>query len=420
MKFHHSSVAALFCLFFSLVYSCIPETHALTHPAFDPSKLAYENNLKRRSIYGPRRKVAIRNVRVFDGNQLGAPSTVVIDGKHIGKDPKDAEQIDGRGGVLIPGLIDSHNHVKTVEDLEELSGFGVTTTMMMACLSIPQCHSVQGHVGLTDVHIAGLAAIAPNSEHAIILNIPDNETLSGPSQAADFVGDQVASGAAFIKLIAEDPGSPTLSQVTLDTIVHYAHQHEKLTACHAASKSAVGMALKARVNQVHHSPLDTALDASDIEKYVKLGALNVPTLVAMQGFSVLRPNISFYGPAKDSVTALSKVGIPILAGTDAIGNLHLTAIPYIPFGDSLHTELELLVQAGLSTVDALRAATVLPARHFRLPDRGLIEPGRRADLVLLSGDPIADIRATRSIERIWIEGIEYDGVKSSSNTSSSS
>jgi imidazolonepropionase-like amidohydrolase len=68
----------------------------------------------------------------------------------------------------------------------------------------------------------------------------------------------------------------------------------------------------------------------------------------------------------------------------------------------------LLIEAGLSNVEALRAATVLPAQHFGLHDRGVIEPGRRADLVLIDGDPIADIRATRQIRRVWCAGVEHD------------
>ena len=74
---------------------------------------------------------------------------------------------------------------------------------------------------------------------------------------------------------------------------------------------------------------------------------------------------------------------------------------------SLHDELELLVAAGLSTVEALRAVTVLPAKHFGLTDRGAIRPGLRADLVLLDGDPVADIRATRAICRVWCAGVDH-------------
>jgi imidazolonepropionase-like amidohydrolase len=94
----------------------------------------------------------------------------------------------------------------------------------------------------------------------------------------------------------------------------------------------------------------------------------------------------------------------VLAGTDANNAAGVPASP--EHGSSMHRELELLVEAGLTPVDALRAATVLPARYFGLPDRGVIEAGQRADLVLIAGDPLADIGATRKIERVWCTGIE--------------
>ena len=80
----------------------------------------------------------------------------------------------------------------------------------------------------------------------------------------------------------------------------------------------------------------------------------------------------------------------------------------MPHGESLHRELELLVDAGLSTLDALLAATALPARYFGLTDRGAIEPGLRADLILIEADPLADITGTRAISRIWCGGVEHE------------
>ena len=76
--------------------------------------------------------------------------------------------------------------------------------------------------------------------------------------------------------------------------------------------------------------------------------------------------------------------------------------------ERLRRELELNDGAGLSTADVLPAAGPTSGHGVGLADRGVIEPGRRADLVLLDGDPIADIRATRSIRRIWIGGIEHE------------
>jgi adenine deaminase len=99
----------------------------------------------------------------------------------------------------------------------------------------------------------------------------------------------------------------------------------------------------------------------------------------------------------------------VLAGTDTNypdpegeGNAILNA--YAGHGIALHHELALLVRAGLSPAAALTAATSAPARMFGLTDRGRIAPGLRADLLLVDGEPCADITATRNITEIWRNG----------------
>ena len=92
--------------------------------------------------------------------------------------------------------------------------------------------------------------------------------------------------------------------------------------------------------------------------------------------------------AMETVRRLHDAGIDLLAGTDA-GN------PGTAHGASLHGELALLVRAGLTPTEALRAATSRPASRFGLKDRGRIAPGLRADLLLVDGDPSKDIEATR-------------------------
>ncbi|MCF3139547.1 amidohydrolase family protein [Paenarthrobacter sp. AR 02] len=104
-----------------------------------------------------------------------------------------------------------------------------------------------------------------------------------------------------------------------------------------------------------------------------------------------------YSRAVGNVRRLAEAGVVLLAGTDAPN-------PGTVFGASLHRELELLVQCGLSPAQALTAATAEPARVFGLGDRGRVDVGLRADLILVSDNPLADITATRSIERIWRGG----------------
>ena len=80
----------------------------------------------------------------------------------------------------------------------------------------------------------------------------------------------------------------------------------------------------------------------------------------------------------------------------------------VPFGTSLHDEMENLVEVGLSPVAALNAATILPAQYFGLNDRGVTKEGMRADLLLIDGDPKKNISATRNIVKVWVEGIEFN------------
>lgn len=103
-----------------------------------------------------------------------------------------------------------------------------------------------------------------------------------------------------------------------------------------------------------------------------------------------------------------EAGVPILAGTDA--NSHPATPCQAPHYESMHPELELLVAAGLSNSESFRAATCLPAKYFGLNNRGVIEPGRRTDLLLIGGNPLEDIRATRLIKKVWCSGIEYKNV----------
>jgi len=95
---------------------------------------------------------------------------------------------------------------------------------------------------------------------------------------------------------------------------------------------------------------------------------------------------------------MHRAGVAILAGSDSLN-------PYVYPGSSLHDELELLVQAGLSPLEALQSATLKAAQFMGQADRrGTIEAGKIADLVLLDRDPLTDIRNTRSIRAVVLNG----------------
>src|SRR5258708_39291464 len=102
----------------------------------------------------------------------------------------------------------------------------------------------------------------------------------------------------------------------------------------------------------------------------------------------------FFQAELKMVGEMKKAGVPILAGTDTAAGGRVYP------GFSLHEELELLVQAGLTPMEALQAATINAGRYLGLVDTGTIEKGKRADLVLLDANPLADIKNTRKIQTL--------------------
>jgi imidazolonepropionase-like amidohydrolase len=102
--------------------------------------------------------------------------------------------------------------------------------------------------------------------------------------------------------------------------------------------------------------------------------------------------------ALEIVGRMHRAGVPILAGTD-------TGIPFIVQGFSLHRELQWLVKAGLTPLEALRSAITRPAEYFGIADAtGGVAKGKSADLVLLSADPLQDIANTEKIESVMVAG----------------
>src|SRR2546430_10375300 len=105
-----------------------------------------------------------------------------------------------------------------------------------------------------------------------------------------------------------------------------------------------------------------------------------------------------YAKQVELVGLLHRAGVPILAGTDVLN-------PYCFPGFSLHDELVLLVEAGLTPMEALQAATRNPAIFLKATDSlGTIAAGKLADLVLLDADPIADIHNTTKINAVILDG----------------
>ena len=265
--------------------------------------------------------------------------------------------------------------------------------------------------------------------------------VSTPDEAAKFVAKQVTEGADYIKIFIEDgscigfPGLPVLNDETLLAAVKEAHRFNKMAIAHVTTVEGGKRAIAAGIDGLAHIFFDSQPTPEFVASIASSGAFVIPTLVTISSafgnnasalandervksrldqkwLDALSRSVNVYpkGKLEDafaSVKALHSAGVGILAGSDVSEPIPI--LGGLAHGASLHHELQLLVAAGLTPTDALRAATSTPARRFGLNDRGRIVPGARADLLLIDGDPITNITNTLSIRDIWRRGVRYLG-----------
>lgn len=347
-------------------------------------------------------------VRVFDGaRMLDGVCHVTVSGgviralePAVDPPPRGSTTIDGAGCTLLPGLIDAHVHLRGVGDLHELARWGVTTALDMGSWP-PALIAELRSAGSTDVRSTGPGAVGPGSLQARIPGRPPDSVVADPDAGRRFVAARIGEGVDYIKVIVDPPGRGGLDAGTVTAIAHAAHEAGLLIVAHASHTGAVAMAQAAGVDVLTHAPLDADLDPTAVADAVLSRRTSVPTLVMMEGVAAKAPAPGLdYRHARNAVTQLHRAGVPIVLGTDA--NLVPGVPANVPYGASVHRELELLVAAGLTPPEALRAATAGAAERFGLPDRGRVAPGLRADLLLVAGDPSVDITATRSIRAVKV------------------
>lgn len=357
--------------------------------------------------------IALTHVKVFDGKELTEERTVVIDNGVISAATTADTIIDGQQGTLLPGFIDSHVHLASLADLEQGTRWGCTTMLDMGSPSMKFTDSLRHRQGLADIRGVGNPASAPGGMQTTRMGMPASSAVTGPTDASRFVADRVAEGADYIKIIVEDPrrmGPAALDVATIAAIVEAAHQAGLKAIAHVTTIVALTNAADAGVDILTHAPLDADVDNTLASSLAARGIVSVPTLIMMRTVASIAERLpthgagSDYAHARSTVSTLHRAGVKILAGTDA--NTAPASPAQVQHGEALHEELRLLVEAGLTTVEALRSATVVPAEFFGFTDRGVIEVGRRADLLLIDGDPTQDIAATRAIRSVWVAGVK--------------
>ena len=380
-------------------------------------------------------------VRYFDGTDFQTGDVLVKNGKIEQLATKipavdDWQVIPCKGRTLLPGLIDSHVHAFFEGHMRQAILFGVTTELDM--MSVPRMMSmmrrVQNRGGAqqrADIYSAG-AAVTVENGHGTQFGFPV-PTLRSAKDADAFVKARVDEGSDYIKIIYDDGWAfgidfPTLTSEMLEASIRSAHKYDKLAVAHIGSRNGARDAIQFGIDGLVHLFADQPIAEPLLNEFVEKDVFVIPTTAVLAGvvgrstvdtlldepavsqlltsenkanlrrsFPVRANSKSRWEHLKHNIQHLHDAGVDILAGTDAPN-------PNTVHGASMHHELELLVECGLSPAAALAAATSLPAKRFALHDRGAIQEGLRADLFLVDGDPSENIRATRQIANVWKAG----------------
>lgn len=331
----------------------------------------------------------------------------------------DAEVVDGSGCSLLAGFIEGHAHPDGIAALEAYPRAGVTTVVDMGSRDRSLHDAARERADLPTLIGPGIPATAPRGMQTKTMGFPVACEVVGTDDAARFVADRVAEGAHFIKVIVEDPkipGTKALAPEVLAALVAQAHEAGRVAVAHAVTANAFALADDAGFDVITHVPVDGVPDADRMDRAVARGTALIPTLTMMDAaarelssrlmlrvLSTLRiaPSLR-YSNAELTVRGLAQRGATILVGTDANSEPKVPARP--AFGTTYAEELQRLGDAGMTPLEVLWGANGGLAELFGLTDRGVVAAGKRADLVLVEGDPTSDLAAASRIRTVWLGG----------------
>jgi imidazolonepropionase-like amidohydrolase len=366
--------------------------------------------------------------------------------------PAGARRVDVRGKFIVPGLWDMHAHFEQIEwgpvylaagvttvrdcgnELEFITavrdaidaGRGVGPRILLACLA-----DGVGDLTLGNVLIRSAEDIPPVVERfqkagcvqVKLYSSTDPKLIPAIAQAAH------AAGMSVTGHVPVGTGAVAAVEAGFDGINHIsfisrallppdlkleAFDRDGLTRALAAvdfNSPSVKETLAVFVR--HHTVIDPTVVLTELLNRphdelmaVEPGIAKLPTPLRNSTDQGLAPEEAPAGAARlatalSVLRALHESGATIVAGTDQ-------SVP----GHSLHREMELYVSAGFTPMEAIQAATIVPARALgRDRELGTVEAGKRADLIVVDGDPLADIRNLRQIVQVVAGGRVYDPVR---------
>jgi imidazolonepropionase-like amidohydrolase len=359
---------------------------------------------------------------------VGAAENIPVD---ISRQLIPEEIFDLTGKTILPGLIDCHVHLAFNGSADPIAG---VTQMADATIALHMSENAKRtlQAGVTTVRDMG-------SKNFIDLRVRDaidtgliagprmlcagqmicitgghgwqvGCTADGPIEVRKAVRKQIQAGVDQVKFMATGgvltrggrPGVPQFDPEELKAGVDEANKIPLKTCAHSQSLEGTRNSVAAGINSIEHS---VSLDDAVIEEMLKKDVFLVPTLSAP--FNIIRRGIQAGIPAEfvektrrvtdahvEGLVRAREAGVKVVAGTDA-------GTPFNLHGENAY-ELVLLVENGYSAPEAISCATARAAELLNLEDTvGSISPGKQADLLIVDGNPLTDIRILTDPEGIW-------------------
>ena len=378
----------------------------------------------------PNAAVLISNGRI---ERVGPAATVTI--------PSDATRIDVAGKTIVPGFINAHGHLNSgdrslplydqiIQQLEIYRRFGVTTVYAL------------GDDGLESVRVRDENEKGPLTRARLFSSGPSTVGKS-VEDARRLMAERQAQGVLFVKTRLTG-GENDMRPEVYAALIDEAHTRGLRVAAHLFNLADAKGMVEAGLDVIAHSVRDRDVDAAFVTDLKRRGVGYIPTLTrdlsvfqyesapsylnepfflrglplyASQIARVNDPSLhekvknnpgtarakAGFDQALKNLKLLSDGGVMIAMGTDSGTGTGRWQ------GYFEHVEMELMVHSGMTPMQTLVAATGNAAKAMRIDaEVGTLLPGKRADFVVLNADPLADIRNTRSIESVWIDGRRLD------------
>ena len=397
--------------------------------------------------------VALVGARVIDGTGAApiANATILISNGRIDrigtpaslKIPAGAARVDVQGKTIIPGLVNAHGHLGTgdrelpvydqiIQQLQLYPRFGVTTVYAL------------GDDGVESVRVSEQNNNAPLTRSRLFVS-GARATAATVEEARKTIADRHARRVNIIKTgIGEGNNGTDMHPEVYTALIDEAHKRKLRVAAHLVNLAHAQGLVNAGLDIIAHSIRDRDVDAAFIAELKRRNVGYIPTLTRdvsvfqyestppyledaffLRGLPLYASQIervkdpSLHAKVKNSpgtmvakqqleqglrnLKMLSDAGVMIAMGTDSGTGLGRWQ------GYFEHVEMELMVRAGMTPMQTLVASTGNAAKVMGIDaEVGTLQPGKRADLLVLTADPLTDIKNTRRIEAVWIDGRALD------------